>query len=132
MLNIESNTFVNTIENIQLYTLSRLNAELYSEVVFGNQKKMTESSSSLKTPNRGNGADYEKYSFTQTLAEVTVHVPVPVGTTGKQVNVVISPNHLKVGLKGGEPIIDVGCVSCSRSGLSCFIKLQTRLDIWMI
>ncbi|KAG2383075.1 hypothetical protein C9374_004412 [Naegleria lovaniensis] len=67
---------------------------------------MSESSSSLKNPNKGNGADYEKYSFTQTLAEVTVHVPVPVGTTGKQVNVVISPNHLKVGLKGGETIID--------------------------
>ncbi|KAL9652743.1 hypothetical protein ABK040_010777 [Willaertia magna] len=57
-------------------------------------------------PNKGNGGDYEKYSFTQTLQEVTVTVPVPKPTRSKQVDVVIKSNHLKVGLKGGEVFID--------------------------
>lgn len=45
------------------------------------------------------------YSWTQELGEVDVTVPVPKGTRGKQLNVVIQKKKLVVGLKGEEPIL---------------------------
>ncbi|KIK05466.1 hypothetical protein K443DRAFT_640060 [Laccaria amethystina LaAM-08-1] len=45
------------------------------------------------------------YSWTQELGEVDVTVPVPKGTRGKQLNVVIQKKKLVVGLKGQEPIL---------------------------
>ncbi|KAE8725362.1 Nuclear migration protein nudC [Hibiscus syriacus] len=69
-------------------------------------KKEEESSSGLKAPNKGNGLDLEKYSWTQTLQEVAVNVPVPSGTKSRFVACEIKKNHLKVGLKGQPPIID--------------------------
>ncbi|CAA7395028.1 unnamed protein product [Spirodela intermedia] len=60
----------------------------------------------LRAPNAGNGLDLEKYSWTQTLQEVTVNIPVPVGTKSRFVVYEIKKNHLKVGLKGQPPIID--------------------------
>ncbi|CAH8317875.1 unnamed protein product [Eruca vesicaria subsp. sativa] len=57
-------------------------------------------------PNKGNGLDFEKYSWTQNLQEVTVTVPVPSGTKSRSVTCEIKKNRLKVGLKGQEPIID--------------------------
>ncbi|PPD92202.1 hypothetical protein GOBAR_DD10877 [Gossypium barbadense] len=57
-------------------------------------------------PNKGNGLDLENYSWTQSLHEVTVNVPVPSGTRSKLVACEIKKNHLKVGLKGQPPIID--------------------------
>ncbi|OMP02218.1 HSP20-like chaperone [Corchorus olitorius] len=59
-----------------------------------------------ETPNKGNGLDLEKYSWTQTLQEVTVNVPVPSGTRSRFVVCEIKKNHLKVGLKGQPPIIE--------------------------
>lgn len=47
-------------------------------------------------PNLGNGADLEKYSWTQTLAEVNLSVPVPSGTKGKQCEVDVTKTSLKV------------------------------------
>lgn len=49
--------------------------------------------------NQGNGADMEKYSWTQTLTEVVVMVPVPKGTKGKQCRVEIEKDSLRIGLK---------------------------------
>ncbi|KAJ8751916.1 hypothetical protein K2173_000662 [Erythroxylum novogranatense] len=57
-------------------------------------------------PNKGNGLDLEKYSWTQTLQEVNVNVPVPAGTKSRFVVCDIKKNHLKVGLKGQPPIIE--------------------------
>ena len=41
----------------------------------------------LAEPNGGNGADMEKYSWTQTLKDVLVTVPVPHGTKGRDCKV---------------------------------------------
>ena len=38
-------------------------------------------------PNGGNGADLESYSWTQTLADLVVNIPVPPGTKGRDCNV---------------------------------------------
>ncbi|XP_045792717.1 protein BOBBER 1-like [Trifolium pratense] len=62
--------------------------------------------SSLAAPNKGNGMDLEKYSWTQTLQELNVNVPVPHGTKSRFLTCEIKKNHLTVGLKGQPPIID--------------------------
>ena len=54
----------------------------------------------------GNGGTTEHYVWTQTLSEVTVNVPMPAGTTGKQVDVKIGVGSLRVGLKGQPPLVD--------------------------
>nr|VDC92709.1 unnamed protein product [Brassica oleracea] len=53
-----------------------------------------------------NGLDFEKYSWTQNLQEVTVTIPVPSGTKSRSVTCEIKKNRLRVGLKGQDPIID--------------------------
>ncbi|KAJ0251530.1 Protein BOBBER 2 [Hirschfeldia incana] len=57
-------------------------------------------------PNKGNGLDFEKYSWTQNLQEVTITIPVPSGTKSRSVTCEIKKNRVKVGLKGQDPIID--------------------------
>ncbi|KAK7282576.1 hypothetical protein RIF29_11474 [Crotalaria pallida] len=57
-------------------------------------------------PNKGNGLDLENYSWTQSLQEVNVNVPIPEGTKSRFVMCEIKKNHLKVGLKGQPPIIE--------------------------
>ncbi|KAJ6828201.1 protein BOBBER 1-like isoform X1 [Iris pallida] len=57
-------------------------------------------------PNSGNGQDLEKYSWTQTLQEVTISIPIPQGTKSRFIAYEIKKKHLKVGLKGQPPIID--------------------------
>jgi len=57
-------------------------------------------------PNAGRGADFAHYSWTQTLTEVTVSVPVPAGIKARDLQVVIKKDYLKVGVKGQAPILD--------------------------
>ncbi|RWR93287.1 protein BOBBER 1 [Cinnamomum micranthum f. kanehirae] len=57
-------------------------------------------------PNSGNGLDLDNYSWTQTLQEVSVNVPVPKGTKSRFVVCEIKKNQLKVGLKGQPPVIN--------------------------
>ncbi|KAI0695176.1 nuclear movement protein nudC [Cytidiella melzeri] len=45
------------------------------------------------------------YQWKQVLAEVDIEVPVPKGTRGKDLAVVIQKKKLSVGLKGKEPIM---------------------------
>ncbi|KAJ8649524.1 hypothetical protein MRB53_002547 [Persea americana] len=61
---------------------------------------------STRSPNSGNGLDLDDYSWTQTLQEVTVNVPVPQGTKSRFVKCETKKNHLTVGLKGQPPVID--------------------------
>ncbi|KAF7124226.1 hypothetical protein RHSIM_Rhsim12G0007900 [Rhododendron simsii] len=62
---------------------------------------------SFKAPNKGNGLDMDTYSWGQSLQEVTINVTVPVGTKSRFVVYELKKNHLKVGLKGQPPIIDM-------------------------
>ena len=49
-----------------------------------------------------------KYTWNQTLSEVTLHIPVPQGTRGKDVNCKITPTRLVIGLKLQEkPLVEV-------------------------
>ena len=51
-------------------------------------------------PPLGNGGTVpDKYVWTQTLEEVSVSIPVPEHTRGRDLTVTISRNHLKVGLR---------------------------------
>ncbi|KAK0599402.1 hypothetical protein LWI29_004956 [Acer saccharum] len=59
-----------------------------------------------RAPNNGNGLDMDNYSWTQTLQEVSLNVPVPPGTKARFVVVEIKKDRLKVGLKGQPLIID--------------------------
>jgi hypothetical protein len=63
--------------------------------------------SSEDAPPLGNGGTVPgKYTWTQTLAEVQITVPLPTGTRGRDMNVVMGKRHLKVGLLRQPLIID--------------------------
>ncbi|KAK4523963.1 hypothetical protein GAYE_SCF00G1861 [Galdieria yellowstonensis] len=49
-----------------------------------------------QAPNAGNGGKTEVYSWTQTLQDVTVVVPVPQGNTSKTVVCNVEQKHLKI------------------------------------
>ncbi|XP_043699251.1 protein BOBBER 1-like isoform X2 [Telopea speciosissima] len=94
-----------------------------------------------REPNKGNGMDFENYSWTQTLQEVTVTVPVPPGTKSRFVSCEIKKNHLKVGLKGQPPIIEgdlyqsVKVDDCFWSiedskSISVLLTKQKQMDWW--
>lgn len=60
-------------------------------------------------PPVGNGSTIPgKYTWTQTLQELCITVPLPNNTRAKDLTVVISKNHLKIGLKaaGTKSIVD--------------------------
>ena len=56
-------------------------------------------------PNSGNGADMGGYSWTQTLGDVVLSVPVPPGTKGRQCAVDMKKNSISVGLAGAPPLL---------------------------
>jgi len=73
----------------------------------GDEEESEEDKGKMK-PNSGNGGDYENYSFTQTLEELELKIPMKVDfkLRGKDVIVDIQKKHLKVGVKGRTPIIE--------------------------
>lgn len=58
-------------------------------------------------PNAGNGANYENYSFTQTLEELEVKIPFNVSfkVKSRDCKVDIKEKSLSVGLKGHDPVV---------------------------
>ncbi|KAL2249066.1 protein BOBBER 1 [Sesamum indicum] len=59
-----------------------------------------------RVPNKSNGLDMDTYSWGQSLQEVNITIPVPPGTKSRFIACEIKKNHLKVGLKGQQPVID--------------------------
>ena len=57
-------------------------------------------------PNAGNGGDAEWGTWTQSLTDCELRVPIPFGTTAKQLDVAIKRQHLKAVIKGQPPIVD--------------------------
>ena len=84
----------------------------------------------LMKPGAGNGAEYEKYSFTQTLREVTVSIPVPKGTRGKQCKVEIRDEYVKVSVLG-EVVVEGKLTRAVKSAdsLWCLEDGMLRLDL---
>ncbi|AEE85405.1 CS domain [Arabidopsis suecica] len=70
------------------------------------EKPKEEKESGPIVPNKGNGLDFEKYSWGQNLQEVTINIPMPEGTKSRSVTCEIKKNRLKVGLKGQDLIVD--------------------------
>lgn len=62
----------------------------------------------LALANSGFGATFEKYSWTQTLDDVSITIPVEKHIRGKDIDCRITPTHLYMGIRGCEPILDVG------------------------
>jgi CS domain len=55
----------------------------------------------------GNGGKTQHYAWTQTLGDLSVNIPVPPGTKSRDIVCTISRQHLKAGLRGQPPIVDV-------------------------
>uniref|UniRef100_A0A915LVD9 Nuclear migration protein nudC n=1 Tax=Meloidogyne javanica TaxID=6303 RepID=A0A915LVD9_MELJA len=62
------------------------------------QNKDEEKSDKIK-PNLGNGCDLENYQWTQTLGELEIRV-------AKDLIVDVGRKHIKIGLKGKQPLVD--------------------------
>lgn len=43
------------------------------------------------------------YTWHQTISDVSITIPLPEGTTGKQIEWVIKTNSIKVGIRGQSP-----------------------------
>jgi len=73
-------------------------------------------------PNYGNGADLPNYSWTQTLEELEVRVPLKVNyrVRGRDVYCDVGRKHLKIGLKGQPPIIDGETFNQMKADESCW------------
>ena len=72
------------------------------------------------------------YRWTQTLTELELSVSIPAGTRGKQMDVVITPKRLKLGLKGQPALIEgqftkevlVDDSTWTVDGAECVVQLQ--------
>lgn len=56
-------------------------------------------------PNEGNGADLEEYSWTQSLKDLNVQIPIPASTVSKHVVWECTRTHMTVGLKNGKTFL---------------------------
>lgn len=71
-----------------------------------NEETSEKEQSDKEAPPIGNGGTVPgKYVWTQTLSEVTVNIPVPPNTRGRDLVVMIAKTRLKVGLKGSATMI---------------------------
>eukprot|EP00049_Salpingoeca_infusionum_P018364 m.356924 g.356924 ORF g.356924 m.356924 type:complete len:309 (-) comp17664_c0_seq1:1135-2061(-) len=80
-----------------------------STVDSGDEDDEEGTGSTLLKPNDGNGANLEKYSWTQTLQDVEIRIPFPEikgKLRGKDMAVTIAQHKLKAGLKGQPPILE--------------------------
>ncbi|KAH7280670.1 hypothetical protein KP509_36G008100 [Ceratopteris richardii] len=93
-----------TPKNVVDNTLEAAEKESLSTDQTSITKEEDDDSKGLK-PNAGNGADLEKYSWTQTLSEASVQITLPPGTKSRSINCEIKKKHLTAGLKGQTPLL---------------------------
>ncbi|PIA64530.1 hypothetical protein AQUCO_00100186v1 [Aquilegia coerulea] len=100
-----------------------------------------EEKKNVVAPNKGNGLDFENYSWTQTLHEATISVPLPLGTTSRFVVCDIKKDRVTIGLKGQPPIVDgqlFGSIKVNDSFwsiedkkmLTVLLTKQKQMDWW--
>lgn len=70
------------------------------------EEKDGDDSDDGEPPLIGNGLRTDKYQFSQTLSDVVINVFIPAHVKGKDLIVEYTPKHLKVQIKGQDPIID--------------------------
>lgn len=99
--------------------------DVVADVVPFEEKKeeKKEEKESAAAPNSGNGLDLEKYSWTQSLQEVNITVPIPKGTKSRSIVCEIKKTHLKLSLKGQAPIIDGELCNEVKTG-DCFWSIE--------
>ncbi|CAG7884535.1 unnamed protein product [Brassica rapa] len=85
-----------------------------------------------EVPNKGNGLDFEKYSWTQDHEEVTITIPVPSGTNPRYVTCEFNTYRLKVCLQGGQHTIIDGALFGAVNPNDCFWYLEDEKVIWVL
>ena len=82
--------------------------------------------------NKDFGASNERYSWSQTIHDVTILIPVPSSTKGKNVDCSIESNHLRVGLRGNTPILDVTIVLHYYVEGTTFQRIKVDDSVWTL
>jgi hypothetical protein len=54
----------------------------------------------------GNGGTTDRYTWTQTLSELILSLPLPPNTRAKDLNISITKTHLRIGFKSGPILVD--------------------------
>ncbi|PIA59459.1 hypothetical protein AQUCO_00400381v1 [Aquilegia coerulea] len=103
--------------------------------------KEEEKKKNVVAPNKGNGLDFDNYSWTQTLHEATISVPLPPGTTSRFVVCDIKKDRVTIGLIGQPRIVDgelFGSIKVNDSFwsiedkklLTVLLTKQKQMDWW--
>lgn len=100
----------------------------------------TASTPAKQDPSPGNGGVGPNYSWTQTLGELTLVVPVKEGIQTKQVALDVKGQHLRLGLRGEEPILDgtlhaaivdqIWQLDREESTIEVTLEKQDRMNWW--
>jgi len=78
-----------------------------------------------------NGGKTSKYSWEQTLHDVTLQVPVPAGTVARDVICVISKGGVKLKLRGAAEALLDQCFPCdARNGKEVWEKVRADESYW--
>ena len=80
-------------------------------------------------PNAGNGCDLDKYSWTQTLEEVELRVPLPTPCRARDLLVDIQKKKLKVQLKGASEALVDGELEAEVKVEDCIWNLEDRRSV---
>jgi len=80
-------------------------------------------------PNAGNGCDLDKYSWTQTLEEVELRVPLPTPCRARDLLVEIGKKKLKVQLKGASEALVDGDLDAEVKVEDCIWNLEDRRSV---
>ena len=96
----------------ELQELAKKQAEQRAKEVFdkeaGVKTEKKEEDNLKQKPNAGNGGQTDKYVWHQTLEEVSVFLPLPMGTKANMLDVKIGVKDFKVALKQSKEVLAEG------------------------